>query len=74
MASTLIDRNLIDRELVAQAAGMRERAEHLRVQADAEPQLLGRTYRRRASELELEAFLVELSAGLPDDQVHAPAA
>jgi hypothetical protein len=44
----------------AQAQGLRRRAESLRAQAEAVPAALATAYRRRASELELEAFLVGL--------------
>ena len=40
-----------------------ERAASLRSQAEGLPEVLGTTYRRRASELELEAFALELRAG-----------
>lgn len=66
--------NGVDTELLAQATNMRQRAESLRTQADGLGQLLGATYRRRASELELEAFVAELQSGLPYERVHSPAA
>jgi hypothetical protein len=42
---------------------MHERATSLRAQADALPELLAQTYRRRAAELELEAWALELRSG-----------
>ncbi len=64
----------IDKELLDQAHTMRQRASSLRAQADAVGPVLGETYRRRASELELEAFVSELQSGLPYDLVQVPAA
>lgn len=63
----------IDLELVHQAHATRERAHSLRVQAGSLPEVLAATYRRRASELELEAWLLEVTSGLPVDEIH-PAA
>lgn len=40
-----------------------ERAQSLRDQADTLPEVLAVTYRRRAAELELEAWATELRAG-----------
>ena len=42
---------------------LHDRAESLRAQAADLPDLLGVTYRRRAAELELEAWAMELRAG-----------
>jgi hypothetical protein len=63
----------IDRELLDQARHLRQRAESLRAQAPALTDALGTAYRRRASELEFEAWVSELQSGVPYDQVH-PAA
>jgi hypothetical protein len=63
----------IDRELLDQARHLRQRADSLRTQAPALTDLLGSAYRRRASELEFEAWVSELRSGLPYEQVH-PAA
>jgi hypothetical protein len=63
----------IDRELVEQAHVLRERAHSLRHQALSLSRPLGTAYRRRASELEFEAWVSELQSGLPYDEVH-PAA
>jgi hypothetical protein len=45
-----------------QAQALRDRAASLRMQAEHLGPVLATSYRRRASELELEAFLVALSA------------
>jgi hypothetical protein len=45
-----------------QARGLRKRAASLRTQAEHLQPVLATSYRRRASELELEAFLVGLQA------------
>jgi hypothetical protein len=54
----------IDRELARHAEALRERAQSLRVQAEDLVEVLATTYRRRASELELEAFLTDVAAGV----------
>jgi CHAD domain-containing protein len=54
----------IDHELLEQAHTLRERATSLRTQAETLVPVLGATYRRRASELELEAFLTDVAAGV----------
>ena len=61
----------IDHELATQAKMLRQRAESLRHQAPALPDILATAYRRRASELEFESWVSELQAGLPYDEVHA---
>jgi hypothetical protein len=63
----------LDADLLEQAQAFRQRATSLRTQADALDPLLASTYRRRASELELEAFVAELQSGIPYDRVHLPA-
>lgn len=63
----------VDTELVRAASVLRERAQSLREQARFLSAPLASAYRRRASELELEAWLAELQAGLPDEDIH-PAA
>jgi hypothetical protein len=60
----------IDRELVEQSHLLRERAHSLRHQSTSLSPLLATAYRRRASELEFEAWISELQAGLPYDEVH----
>lgn len=64
----------VDSELIEQAHTLRDRAESLRAQSAYLDPVLRATYRRRASELELEAFVSELQSGLPYSQVHLPAA
>jgi hypothetical protein len=63
----------IDTELVRTAALLRQRAESLRSQADALSSPLASAYRRRASELELQAWLDELAAGVPYDEIQSAA-
>ncbi|HVM64834.1 MAG TPA: hypothetical protein VMU14_08245 [Acidimicrobiales bacterium] len=63
----------IDHDLVEQAHVLRQRAESLRHQALSLTLPLASAYRRRASELEFEAWVSELQAGLPYDEVQ-PAA
>jgi hypothetical protein len=60
----------IDRALLDQARQFRQRAESLRSQAASLSPVLGTAYRRRASELEFEAWVSELQSGIPYDQVH----
>jgi hypothetical protein len=50
-------------EVQHRVATLADRAASLRDQADGLPSVLATTYRRRASELELEAFALELRAG-----------
>jgi len=50
-------------EIAHRANQLTQRADSLRTQADALPELLGRTYRRRAAELDLEAWALEVRAG-----------
>ena len=50
----------VDGELLDLARSLTERATSLRTQADQLPTVLADTYRRRASELELEAFIAEV--------------
>ena len=63
----------IDQDLLGQAHLLRQRADSLRSQAGALSPMLATAYRRRASELEFEAWVSELQAGLPYDEVHAAA-
>jgi hypothetical protein len=64
---------LVDIDLVAQASSLRQRAASLRAQADQLDSLVGPTYRRRASELELEAWVLEIQSGLPYDSITSAA-
>jgi hypothetical protein len=50
-------------EIVHRTTVLHDRAASLRAQADTLPELIARTYRRRASELELEAWALELRSG-----------
>jgi hypothetical protein len=50
-------------EITHRVSSLHQRAESLRTQADALPELLARTYRRRAAELELEAWALEVRSG-----------
>jgi hypothetical protein len=68
--STTTTRPTIDETLVAEAANMRHRAESLRQQAADLDEVLGMSYRRRASELQMEAWLLEVRAGVPEAQLH----
>ena len=52
---------------------LRQRAHSLRHQAERLDTVLANAYRRRASELEIEAWVAALQAGLPYDEVE-PAA
>lgn len=62
-----------DPERLAHARALRERAASLRAQSAGLTELLAATYRRRAAELELEAWIAEVQSGIPYDEVH-PAA
>jgi hypothetical protein len=64
-----MDTVAVDGELVSQAISLRERAASLRSQAPQLDEFVGATYRRRASELELEAWVLEIQSGLPYDQI-----
>lgn len=50
-------------EVAHRTTVLHDRAASLRSQADGLPEVLAVTYRRRASELELEAWALELRAG-----------
>lgn len=71
--ATMFD-TTVEAQLLEQAHLLRQRADSLRSQATTLPELLAATYRRRASELELESFVSELQAGIPYDQLQMPAA
>lgn len=61
----------IDEAMVAEAAQMRRRAEALRHEAiGVDNELVARSFRRRASELELEAWVLEVRAGVPEKLLH----
>ncbi len=63
----------IDQHLVEQSHVLRQRATSLRDQAGSLTRPLATAYRRRASELEFEAWIAELQAGVPYDQVQSAA-
>ena len=50
-------------EIAHRTTVLHDRAASLRAQADALPEVLATTYRRRAAELELEAWALELRSG-----------
>jgi hypothetical protein len=50
-------------EIETRTIVLTDRATSLRAQAETLPDLLAQTYRRRAAELELEAWATELRAG-----------
>ena len=60
----------IDEAQVREAADLRRRASQLRRQAGRLDEVLATSYRRRASELEMLAWVVELQAGVPDSELH----
>ena len=64
----------VDTELLDLARSLTDRATSLRTQAGSLPTVLADTYRRRASELELEAFIAEVQSGIGYDQIHRPVA
>ncbi len=53
----------IPAEITRRVAQLTQRADSLRAQADGLPDVLARTYRRRAAELDLEAWALEVRAG-----------
>lgn len=69
LVSTIVDDQLLDL-----ARSLSQRATSLRSQAEGLPTVLADTYRRRASELELEAFIAEVQSGIGYDQIHRPVA
>ena len=50
-------------EIEHRSSVLQDRAASLRAQADGLPEVLATTYRRRAAELELEAWALELRSG-----------
>jgi len=61
----------IDRELLDLARHLRQRATSLRTQARSLSPVLATAYRRRASEVEFEAWVAELQSGVPYEQIHS---
>ena len=58
-------------EVTHRTTVLNDRAASLRAQADGLPEVLAVTYRRRAAELELEAWALELRSGGLTDTVAA---
>jgi hypothetical protein len=65
---------VVDLRLIERADLLRERAEQLRDQADHLDPVLATTYRRRAAELELEAWANEVRSMRPIDEITPVAA
>jgi hypothetical protein len=60
---------LVDDDLVTQATTFRSRAEALRREADGLNEVAATAFRRRAAELELEAWILEVQSGRPVDEI-----
>jgi hypothetical protein len=60
---------VVDTELAQAGKLLRERAASLRAQAESLTAPLASAYRRHASELELEAWISEVQAGLPESEL-----
>lgn len=73
MTTTTTITPTVDEVLVTEAANVRHRAESLRLQAATLDEVLATSYRRRASELEMEAWVLEVRAGVPDPELHTAA-
>jgi hypothetical protein len=70
MATSLAERPAdVDLDMIERAEALRDRAEHLRQQSDEMSDVLASTFRRRAAELELEAWLNEVRSGRPIDEI-----
>ena len=63
----------VDTELLTQAASIRRRASTLRQEADQLDEFVATSFRRRAAELELEAWVLEIQSGLPYDRISSAA-
>lgn len=63
----------VDTEMLITAASLRRRATSLRADADRLDEFVGRSFRRRAAELELEAWVLEIQAGVPYDRIASAA-
>ena len=74
MSATTTLTTSVDEKGVRAAAELRRRAAQLRKQAGRLDDVLAGSYRRRASELEMQAWVVELQAGVPDAELHIAAA
>lgn len=73
MSATATFATEIDERLVREAADLRHRATQLRRSAKPLDEVLGTSYRRRASELEMQAWVLELQAGVPNSKLHRAA-
>ena len=62
-----------DQDLLRHARATRDRATSMRRQAEGLPEVLADSYKRRAAELELEAWIAEVQSGIPYDEVHSAA-
>jgi len=62
-----------DQDLLRHAHATRDRATSMRRQAEGLPEVLADSYKRRAAELELEAWIAEVQSGIPYDEVHSAA-
>jgi hypothetical protein len=62
-----------DQDLLRHARATRDRATSMRRQAEGLPAVLADSYKRRAAELELEAWIAEVQSGIPYDEVHSAA-
>jgi hypothetical protein len=71
--TTTVTRDAVDQHLVAEAALLRQRAERMRHDARTLDDVLAMSYRRRASELEMEAWVLEVRAGVPEPELHSAA-
>jgi hypothetical protein len=65
---------VVDADELATAQALSDRAAALRNQAAAFDEVLATTYRRRAAELDLEAWVHTVRSGLPVDQIQLAAA
>ena len=63
----------VDTELLTQAATVRRRASSLRMEAEQLDEFVATSFRRRAAELELEAWVLEIQSGLPYDRISSAA-
>jgi len=70
MSATMTPTTDIDESRVREAADLRRRAVQLRRQAGRVDAVLTTPYRRRASELEMQAWVLEVQAGVPDAELH----
>lgn len=70
---TDLDDRWVDQQMVTDAGRLRRRASSLRTRADAMDGPLSISYRRRASELMLQAWVLEIRSGLPFTDIAAAA-